>query len=812
MISRLRRRLFWAPSVDQFIEPLRASSPFKLRIDRFPRGVDNTHIDVVLSPRFTQHAKLLVKNSIRRELAQSYWGEPKSAPDSENLHAMREAYVGMMELAVDRARRSAHPELIQLLQFSVIKYLLLLVGDQVERVRAGLQQERGMFPRQSSGHSVELHERMVLLAKEEASLRYRITARLLREIRKLEDMRLSKLRKSVLGRAWPVPRHLLFNPVLQLPSLWSDEQLMEHYSLACIDQRESASFDAINRLFVGLFGDYLPRWVQPLARGNNGGETPTRMLRQRRDQGVLLGFLELEVLLGRSLQAEEYQRQQLSWLDVPGNMERILLATRPGIWQRLQPACHSAKAIWRQRRWPEYHQRLPRRIFKALKNRGLDRYVLACAMAPPIYRELKGRLPARVICQYLSGTISRQGMLRRIDGMHALADPEQAMKLLDRGLRAVTGMPARRRRWHLLRFLCDFTLLRRDLKLAYRAHWAMNRIRLLTHSQEIELSRENSTLHDFLLRAEMPAERRRIRHHVILKADLRGSTAMTRQLRKRNLNPASHFSLNFFKPITELLPSWGAKKVFVEGDAIILSILEYEDTPYQWLCVAHACGLARKIIQVMDAQNARNRQHGLPELELGLGIAFSDQAPTFLYDGDREIMISPAINRADQLSSCSVPVRRSPFGIHLGRSVEVVAMADAALAGPETGDGLMRYNVNGIELDGQAFHKLKTELALQPVAAPYAGSDAADRFHLGRYPDLRGKMHWLLVRESPVRAWQGDEPGEPDWRGRRFYQVITDADLIARLTAQQAHGKAPGANAADDSSTLWGAPGRPPLH
>jgi hypothetical protein len=783
MIDSLKRRFCWQPDADQFTGPLRSTSPFKLRIDLFRRGVDNAHIDVVLSPRFMQHAKMLVRHSLQKELTGKYPGNLVGAPNNGDLQAVREAYVGMMELAVDRSRKEARPELIQLLQFAAIKYLLQLVSAELGRFRRGLQQTRGSSGDQSNGRAVELHERMVLLAKEEASLRYRITGRLFREIRKLEDMRLSKLRKSVLGRAWMVPRQMLFSPLLQITSLWADEQMMHHYTLACIDQDDPTGFDSINRVIVGLFSDYLPRWTQPLVTGAGSGGNPTAVVRQRRDQGVLAGFLELEVLLGHSLQVEEYQRQLVSWLDVPENMERILFTTRPGILQRLQPEAGYDKTLWPQRRWPEYHHRLLKRIFREFRSRGLDRQVLACAMAPQVYRELGSRLPLRIICQYLAGSLPRQDMLRRLNGQNSLADPGQAMKLLDRRLAAVARTPARRRRWHILRFICDFALLRRDLKLAYRAHWAMNRIRLLSHPQEIELSRENGTLHDFLLRSEMAPVRRRIRGHVILKADLRSSTTITRQLRKRNLNPASHFSLNFFQPINQLLPAWGAKKVFVEGDAVILGILEYEETPYQWLCVARACGLARKILQVIDAQNASNRQHGLPELELGLGIAFSDQAPTFLYDEDREIMISPAINRADQLSSCSALLRQSSFGLQLGRTVEVVASADADAPGGDSGDGLLRYNVNGIELDAPAYQKLRTELALRPLAAEMDPVGDGSRFHVGRYPDLRGKMHWLVLRESPVRVWENEQPGEADWRGRRFYQVITDADLIARLTA-----------------------------
>jgi hypothetical protein len=84
--------------------------------------------------------------------------------------------------------------------------------------------------------------------------------------------------------------------------------------------------------------------------------------------------------------------------------------------------------------------------------------------------------------------------------------------------------------------------------------------------------------------------------------------------------------------VNRLLPELGAEKVFVEGDAVILALYDYESetgdgdsapSSPTGLPVARACGLARSILRVVAMQNVLNRRHGLPELELGLGIAYS---------------------------------------------------------------------------------------------------------------------------------------------------------------------------------------------
>jgi class 3 adenylate cyclase len=138
-----------------------------------------------------------------------------------------------------------------------------------------------------------------------------------------------------------------------------------------------------------------------------------------------------------------------------------------------------------------------------------------------------------------------------------------------------------------------------------------------------------------------------------MKADIRGSVDITYTMIERGLNPASYFSLNFFDPISEILFDYGGAKEFIEGDAIIMSLFEHEDTPEGWYSVARACGLAVRLLQHVQQYNVTSQKHKLPVLELGIGICFHQSPPSFLFDGDSRIIISPAINLADRLSSCS---------------------------------------------------------------------------------------------------------------------------------------------------------------
>ena len=87
-------------------------------------------------------------------------------------------------------------------------------------------------------------------------------------------------------------------------------------------------------------------------------------------------------------------------------------------------------------------------------------------------------------------------------------------------------------------------------------------------------------------------------NHVVVKADVRGSTNITQDLLARGLNPATLFSLNFYEPVKRILDRYGAAKVFIEGDAMVLAIFETESNRSHQRAVSKACALARQILAI----------------------------------------------------------------------------------------------------------------------------------------------------------------------------------------------------------------------
>jgi hypothetical protein len=96
----------------------------------------------------------------------------------------------------------------------------------------------------------------------------------------------------------------------------------------------------------------------------------------------------------------------------------------------------------------------------------------------------------------------------------------------------------------------------------------------------------------------------------------------------------------------------------------------------------------------------------------------------------------------------------------------------------------LRYNLNGIELDDAGFTKLKKEITLQPLAVRLPGDDESMTLHVGRYPDLKGAMHRVVVREGKMRLFDKRHPkfGEPTQAV--FYEVVTNQAVLDQVKGQ----------------------------
>ena len=324
------------------------------------------------------------------------------------------------------------------------------------------------------------------------------------------------------------------------------------------------------------------------------------------------------------------------------------------------------------------------------------------------------------------------------------------------------------------RFFADFVRYHRDFRRFEALNSAMDTVNVISSERLKELSAINNTLYEFALPDEQKSGEEKVLRHVILKADIRDSTTLTRTLYERGLNPASYFSLNFYEPINKLLPKYQASTVFIEGDAVILAMFEREGEPA--LGVARTCVLAKEMIGIVSAYNEQSQKQGLPPLELGIGISYQDSAPMYLMYGAQRIMISKALNESDRLSSCSKGARRfvagkqTPFNVFNLQTVQ-----DKDISG-NPDEFLIRYNISGILISSAAFEKLSQEISLteHSVPLPTIWPGEPVKLYSGTVPIASGVFHKIVVRVGAVPHVDATTMSAKDWMAGKYYEVCVN--------------------------------------
>jgi hypothetical protein len=223
--------------------------------------------------------------------------------------------------------------------------------------------------------------------------------------------------------------------------------------------------------------------------------------------------------------------------------------------------------------------------------------------------------------------------------------------------------------------------------------------------------------------------------------------------------------------------------VFIEGDAIILSIFENEDAVQGNYSVARACGLAIRILQIVRSYNEKNKENNLPVLELGIGICYSQDPPTFLFDGNSRIMISQAINQADRLSSCDKLLRKIFKSQNDVFNLFVFESESEEMIDPAADDSTYRYNVNGIELNDEGFNKLAREINLQIFIYP-SENDESVKFYTGKVPLTNGNYQRIVIREAPIHKLQPTALDVTGKISKKYYEVCTHHKIYNSIGTQ----------------------------
>ena len=698
-----------------------------LALEALVRGVDNVRHDVFLSSKFYEITRahlcariahhggvssLLARQGITNaghwREAPSYRGNTRD-PRQGNAD-FKQVLTDLLSESVNQAKARKNISIDLLARLAVIKYLRNELALQFAVV---LERCRTI----AKGIDMRDQERSLLVREQVANLQVtkkkvlRQTGQELYQVlQEIEKLVLSRLRRSLFGDTADSRYKLLENRLLFTENGHDDFINAEHYVMLGNYERDPDRFQLVR-------------------------------------EAACAYVRSLELLDG----AENDDHTVDAVLNVPENAHELLSGGAPDDSTPQGKAQQILVSGWLQ----------------MLENAGVMDHVVAAYEVVPLLSEYSSSINAQ---QLKNALVSRQERSRveQLIEEHGRLSHENFQTAARRAV-ATRGYERAKLAG---RFLGDFMRYHRDLRRFEAVISVLDSINLAGNEKIRELSSLNNLLYEFLLAEERKPIEEKVLSHVVIKADVRDSTRVTRALCESDLNPASYLSLNFYGPVNKLLAKYGATKVFIEGDAIILALLEREGDP--GFAVSRACVLAREMVEIVRAYNELSQKAKLPVLELGVGISFQNSAPLYLMDGKSRIMISEALNESDRLSSCGKLARKL---MPLGGPFNVYRFQLVREDGQAADDAIVSYNVSGIEISAAALARLRGEISLEKrdVMLPKVWTDEPAVIYTGLVPIDAGTFHRLMVRESRIPRIDSQDYSLRGWTDIPYYEIVTSA-------------------------------------
>jgi hypothetical protein len=718
--------------------PTLATSTPSISLEGLAVGVDNLRHDVLLSPKFVELARAQLARLIARhgeiegllgaEASQQQgpsWISKqlgKAGRPKVDPSEWKSALAELQVASLNRAKKEIKLSIDLLARLAVIKFLRTEMNTQFAQVVERCRVLLKNYDNMRATRAHEYRERVAGFQVRKRIILRKAGQEIFETLREVEKSTLARTRRSLFGE------ETIGGAYFSYPLF-------------------------VNRLLFSEDGrdDYL--CAEHYVMLGNWDRDSDRYGRIRE---IVSAFLRSQY--GDEISAETID----SWISVPENARELVGTGTPE---------DSAEGVAQQERLAAW--------VRLLEDERVMENVIASYHVIPLLNEyaprinpqqLKNALIDRTECDRVERLIQEHGKLSP-NSLYAAVAKVASCRGAERAKVAA-------------RFLGDFFHYHRDLRRLEVTNATLDSVNLVANERLQELSRVNGTLYQFLLPEEQgETESDRVLRHVVLKADVRDSTRLTRTMMEKGLNPASYFSLNFYDPVNKLLEKYGAQKVFLEGDAIILAILEREGEP--GLAVSRMCVLAREIIEIVRGYNELMQRSGMPQLELGLGMTLQDSAPLYLMDGEHQIMISEALNESDRLSSCNKRARKvmepqaGPFHVYAFQAAEMDADGN-----PE--DVILSFNLGGIRMNEAAFRKLQQEITLEPLKVKLppalASSDKGEyKLFSATVPVDRDIFRKIVVRESRIPRIDPSDFVIKGWTDRSYYEICTDPLIYSAL-------------------------------
>src|SRR6202451_2795868 len=552
----------------------------EIQLSSLTLGVDNIHYDVFLSPRFVDFTRKYLLDLVRQKINISlFYGKDRKQSGAPEHGAFRKLLTEVLQASLTRAKFQQSIETDILHQLALVKHLTSELASQFSSILVECKdwiRSRGeLFE-----HSEQAHVMRAKIAEIQADKKntYReVGDTLCRIWREVEEGTLSKSRRALFGEDFHETYELLQNRFLFVDGGNDDHRFLEHYVLMANFVNDPDRFEIFDGLLLDLVRDliltgdssedfskarktherlleqartlrsemaHIEEEQEELAgRSGEGGDGFPWLFKRKGTSAESHGehaklheksfSLETKLAeLGSQIEAakqrmnfltEEHRNRLGDYLNQPENARRLFDSQAPG-------GKGEASAATRAQLLQEWVHRLEERdlLFHVLASYELRK--IHSDYCPPVHLQaLKKALVNREEAKRVEA-ILEQFPARKI-----------SMKRLDDASRSIRRSTPEEQSSTALQFAKDLMRFRRDRRNYQQVAAWMERINLGRSERARELSRANKSLYEFLHPDEGRPADDPVINHTVIKADVRGSTGIAKDLLAKGMNPASHF-------------------------------------------------------------------------------------------------------------------------------------------------------------------------------------------------------------------------------------------------------------------------------
>ncbi len=141
-----------------------------LQFDNLSRGIDNYHIDIKLSKKFTSDVKKLVPMPV----SQIAVPKPKYWDNSTLFDKLRNSYLDVMAVLIHRSKTDLTKDAIAVIQFSLLKYILTAVKTQLDKDISNVSSKLAEYRNKGSSEALAADQRLFWLNKNYDQILYSI--------------------------------------------------------------------------------------------------------------------------------------------------------------------------------------------------------------------------------------------------------------------------------------------------------------------------------------------------------------------------------------------------------------------------------------------------------------------------------------------------------------------------------------------------------------------------------------------------------------------------------------------------------------